>query len=83
MADRLRAARAARGLTQVTAAEELAVTRQTLALWETGGGRPSGPALRFVELWIQAALQEPLDLPGYRGEPRRTKTPMKRTRSTD
>ena len=59
----------ARGLTQFAAAGELAVTRQTLALWETGGARPVGPALRFVELWVQAALEEPLGLPGYRGDP--------------
>lgn len=66
-ADRLRAARTARGLTQEAAAQELAVTRPTLALWETGGGTPVGPALLYVDLWIRAALGEPLHLPGPGG----------------
>lgn len=66
-AERLRKARAARGLTQAQTSEELEVTRPTLALWETGGARPVGPALLYVELWIRAALGEPIDLPGHGG----------------
>ena len=66
-ANRLRAARAARGLTQERAALELRVTRPTLALYETGGGRPEGPARMYFDLWICAALGEPLDLPGLGG----------------
>jgi transcriptional regulator with XRE-family HTH domain len=71
-ADRLRAARTARGQTQASAARELAVTRPTLALWETGGGTPVGPALLYVELWVRSALGEPLDPPGLE-RPRRTR----------
>lgn len=82
-ADRLRLARTARGLTQVAASQELSVTRQTLATWESGGARPVGPALRFVELWIQAALAEPLDLPGYECHPGSTPPPTEDTSRTE
>ncbi len=64
LAERLREARRARKLTQAQAATEIRVTRPTLALWETGGARPIGPALRFVEIWTQAALGEQIELPG-------------------
>lgn len=69
-AERLRAARTARALTQQDAADELEVTRSTLALWETGSGRPVGPALLYVELWVSAALDEPIHLPGYKTKKR-------------
>ena len=63
-AERLRSARRARGLTQEQASVEIGVSRTTLALWETGDGRPVGPALRYLEIWIQAAHGEPINLPG-------------------
>ena len=38
--------------------------RSSLAAWETGSDRPSELAERYLQLWIAAALGEPLDLPG-------------------
>ena len=55
---RLRAAREALGLTQEQAAEVLGVARTTVARWETGAHRPTGPGLRFVQQWIAQALGE-------------------------
>ena len=56
MAERLRAARAAGGLTQEAAAEALSVSRETVARWETGVRKPLGLARRFLEAWIDGAL---------------------------
>lgn len=57
-ADRLRLARTRLGLTQTEAAELLRVDRVTVARWETGSHKPTGPALLYVESWIARALGE-------------------------
>jgi DNA-binding transcriptional regulator YiaG len=62
LAERIRQARTARSLNQDRAAEAIGVSRVTLARWETGSHRPRGPALRFVELWVAAALGEEMSL---------------------
>jgi DNA-binding XRE family transcriptional regulator len=54
-ADRLRAARAASGLSQEGAAEAIGVHRVTIASWETGERRPVGVVARVVEAWIKSA----------------------------
>lgn len=51
-AERLRAARAARELTQDEAALSIGVHRVTLSKWETGEHVPKGIVLRVVEAWI-------------------------------
>ena len=51
-ADRFRAARAARGLTQEGAAGSLGVGIASVARWEAGTHRPRGIVLRVVEEWI-------------------------------
>ena len=56
-AERLRAARDARGLTQGQAAADLGCHRVTLAKWETGAHRPNGVALRAVERWIEESAK--------------------------
>lgn len=53
----LRAARAARELTQEQAARALGVDRATLAKWETGSQRPRGPVLHWVEAWIRGDVR--------------------------
>lgn len=62
IAERLRKARAHLGVTQKEAAIALDVAPVTLARWETGSSRPTGPARRFVELWIADALGEEVRL---------------------
>lgn len=64
VAERLRAARAARGLTQSEAARELGIPVPNLAKYETGSMRPSALAALALEWWCQAALGEPLAIPG-------------------
>jgi len=54
-ADRLRAARAARGFTQEAAALDLGIGRVTLSRWESGTHIPRGIVLRVVEEWIAAS----------------------------
>lgn len=56
LAESLRAARIARGLSQEEAAKELEVHRTTLALWETGAARPRGPSKRYIEHWCEGAV---------------------------
>jgi len=57
IAEALRAARAARGVTQARAAAELGITQPVLAGWESGARRPSGLALRYLcEVWIPRSL---------------------------
>lgn len=58
LAERMRQAREAGGLTQESAAATIGVSRVTLARWETGSHRPRSLALRYVELWIARALGE-------------------------
>lgn len=56
--DLLRAARAARGLSQVAAARELGIDRATLGQYETGSARPVGLARRYLlEVWIPRSLK--------------------------
>ena len=62
LADLLRRARTALGLTQEKAAGSLGVARVTLARWETGSHRPRGPAAKFVEVWAAHALGEEVHL---------------------
>lgn len=57
VAEQLRAARAARSMSQEETARELDVNRVTLSLWETGASRPRGPARKYVELWCQQAIE--------------------------
>ncbi len=63
VAERLRAARAARGLTQHQAAAELGILPPVLAAYETGARHPSGLAWKYLSLWTAAALGEALDIP--------------------
>lgn len=56
-----RAARAARGMTQAQAAEDLGVGRVTVARWETGSHRPEGLARRFVVAWIKKTRKRGAD----------------------
>ena len=57
-ADRLRAARALRGLSQDAAGPAIGVNRVTLARWETGANKPRGIVKRVVEEWIAASRKE-------------------------
>ena len=58
LAEALRAARAARGMTQHEAAEELGVDQGAFAKWESGSRHPSGLALRYLlEVWIPRSLK--------------------------
>lgn len=62
IAEQLRAVRAARGWSQVRAAENLGVPQSVLAEWESGTARPRALALRYLlEVWIPRNLagQEP------------------------
>lgn len=52
LAEALREARAARGLSQHAAAEELGVSQSVLAVFESGARRPRGLALRGLLCWI-------------------------------
>lgn len=58
IAQRLRAARETRGLTQIAAARELGIADTTLASWESGTRRPSTLARRYLEAWAAACLGE-------------------------
>ena len=60
--ERLRAARAARGISQETAARELGISTAVLAHYESGGRNPSALARRFLEVWAAASLGEPLNI---------------------
>ncbi|MFT7464308.1 MAG: transcriptional regulator with XRE-family HTH domain [Pseudohongiellaceae bacterium] len=51
----LRAARAHRGMTQHDVARELGLHPVSVARYETGSSKPTGPALAYIELWIAAA----------------------------
>ena len=62
VAERLRAARAARGLSQVEAAAELGIPSPMLAAYESGTRSPSTLAGRFLEAWAAACLGEPYDI---------------------
>lgn len=58
IADALRSARAARGMSQPQAARELGISTSRLANWETGESRPRGLALRYLlEVWIPRSLE--------------------------
>ena len=58
LAEALRAARAARGMTQHEAAADLGVGQPAFAKWETGSRRPSGLTLRYLlEVWIPRSLK--------------------------
>lgn len=54
-AEKLRAARAIRGMTQVEAAADLGVARVTLARWESGAHVPVGIVLQAAADWIAKA----------------------------
>ena len=59
LAEALRAARAARGLSQAQAAEDLGIGQPVLARWESGSHKPTGLARRYLlEVWIPKALGE-------------------------
>jgi transcriptional regulator with XRE-family HTH domain len=62
LADRLRAARESRGISQAEAAVELGVGRSWLAMVESGSRRPSGLAKKYLEAWAAACLGEPYSL---------------------
>ncbi len=51
-AERFRAARIRRGLTQQAAADLFGVHVVSIARYETGVMVPRGPGLRFIEAWI-------------------------------
>lgn len=51
-AEKLRAARASRGMTQAEAAADLGVERVTLSRWESGTHVPVGIIRRAAEDWI-------------------------------
>lgn len=56
LAEALRAARWARGMSQAEAAADLGIVQPVLAKWESGARRPSGLALRYLlEVWIPSA----------------------------
>jgi len=58
VAEALRAARAARRLSQAQAATELGIVQSVLARWESGARRPAGLALRYlIEVWIPRSLE--------------------------
>lgn len=58
LAEALREARKARGLSQHAAAADLAIPQSALGAWESGARRPSGLALRYlVEVWIPESLE--------------------------
>lgn len=63
LAERIRAARAARGLTQHAAAAELGISPSTLATIETGARKPHGLPLLALEWWAALSLGEPVRLP--------------------
>ena len=59
LAEALRAARAARGMTQAEAAEELRIDQAVLARWEGGARQPKGLSRRYLEeVWIPLADRE-------------------------
>ena len=58
LAEALRAARAARGITQAEAAANLGVPQPTVAGWESGARKPAGLALRYLlEVWIPRSFE--------------------------
>ena len=58
VAEALRTARAALGVTQAEAAVELGIAQPVLAKWESGSRRPSGLALRYLlEVWIPRSIE--------------------------
>lgn len=52
-AERFRALRVSRGLSQAEAAEALGVHLVTVSRWEVGMRTPRGLALRAVEAWMK------------------------------
>ena len=62
LAEKIRAARAARGLTQHAAAAELGVSVSVLATIETGARQPHGLALLGLRAWCAESLGEPISL---------------------
>jgi transcriptional regulator with XRE-family HTH domain len=62
IAHKLRAARAARGLSQHAAAAELEIPPAVLAEYESGSRQPSGLAKKYLEAWAAACLGEPYSL---------------------
>ncbi len=73
LAEKLRAARAARGLTQYQAAAELGIAPSTLAVFESGHRKPHGLPLLALEAWAAESLGEPCSL--IRKNPKETPTP--------
>lgn len=57
-ADRVRAAREARGMTQEQASASIGVHRVTLAKWETGAQAPTGLIAKIAEAWIAASARK-------------------------
>ena len=56
LAEALRAARWARGMSQAEAAADLGIVQPVLAKWESGARKPAGLALRYLlEVWIPNA----------------------------
>lgn len=62
IAERLRAARAARGISQVEAAREFGILSTMLAGIESGTRTPSTLARKYLEAWAAACLGEPYDI---------------------
>lgn len=55
---RLKKLRLEKGWTQRKTAEEFYVSPGTIALWETGERRISGPALRLIEIFEKQTEEE-------------------------
>jgi transcriptional regulator with XRE-family HTH domain len=70
LAERIRAARATRGLTQHAAAAELGVSVSVLATIETGARKPQGLALLALRAWCAESLGEPFSMIRKPKEPR-------------
>lgn len=62
IAHKLRAARAARGLSQHAAAAELEIPAAVLAQYESGTRQPSGLARKYLEAWAAACLGDRYDI---------------------
>jgi len=54
----LRDARAARGISQETAARQIGVARNSWARWEQGATQPEGLSVRALEQWLLKPAQQ-------------------------